>query len=219
MPTLPNFPSASEHIAIAGMTGSGKTWGALDMLAHRDMEGQAWIVIDHKGEPDLKKLPAEKLKVNPLILPKRGLFIVRPKPNGSDRADLEEMLNRCFKHGNIGIYVDEGHLMGFSEAVRTILVAGRAKRVCIMWVSQRANWIDTFIWSQSTFYRVFKLQSAKDVKTVQENWPVKWQAPAEYHSWYYDGKQGKVFYLKPAAPLKDSVERLDSVLVKSYALI
>jgi len=215
----PNFPNNTQHVAIAGMNGSGKTWGALDMLSHRVENGMAWIIIDHKREPDLKKVPAEKLPLNPLFMPKRGLHIVRPGTNAADRDDLETLLQRAFKQGNTGIYVDEGHLLGQSDAVRTIMVAGRAKHVPMMWISQRANWIDTFIWSQSMFYRVFRLQTALDVKTVQANWPQKWQPPEEFHSWYYDGKQGKLFYLAPADNLAKSVERLDAVGRHEYHMI
>jgi DNA helicase HerA-like ATPase len=213
---LPNSPSDTEHIAIAGMTGSGKTVAALNMLSFRDFDKMAWIVIDHKGDDNIARLPAEKLKLNPIFLPNKGLHVVRPSIRRDDRAALEDLLERVFKHGKIGVYIDEGHLLGPSETVRTMFVAGRSKKVPMIWTSQRANWIDTFIWAQSTFYRVFKLQTAKDIKAVQENWPERWQAPALFHSWYYDGKQGKVFYLAPSETMDKTIERLDAKLSHAY---
>jgi hypothetical protein len=191
MPSQPHLPTDLQHIAIAGMTGSGKTWGALDMLARRDFEKMAWIIIDHKGDADIKRLPAEPMKVNPVFMPHSGLHLVKPRSDpkwrDSDRQDLEDLLLKGFKKGHTGFYIDEGHLMGPSPAVRHILVAGRSKHVPLMWTSQRANWIDSFIWAQSTFYRVFKLQTFKDIKAVQENWPVRFENPHDFRSRYFDG--------------------------------
>lgn len=216
MALIPNLPNNSQHIAIAGFTGSGKTWGALDMLSRRDFDKMAWIVIDHKRDSALKKVPAEKLNLRPLFLPNRGLHIVRPGIGRDDRQDLEDLLDRVFRHGKIGIYVDEGHLLGASEAVRTIMVAGRDRMVPMMWTSQKANWIDTFIWSQSTFYRVFHLQTARDVKVVQDNWPVKFVNPSNFHSRYFDGVSGNVYYLAPSEPLEKTIDRLETKLLKEY---
>jgi hypothetical protein len=215
----PNFPNDSQHVALAGMNGSGKTWGAMDMLSFMDLREHAAFIIDHKGEPDFKKLPAEKFNPASLLLPRRGLHIIKPKLNGSNRQELEEFLERVFKHGRMRVYVDEGHLMGFSNMVRNILVAGRARKATIMWTSKKANWIDPFVWSQSKFYRVFTLQTAKDVKAVQENWPVKFQMPEQFHSWYYDGTTNKAHYLLPADKLGASIERLDAQLRHDYSMI
>ncbi len=215
----PAFPTNSQHIAAAGMNGSGKTWGMLDMLSYRDLRKMAWIIIDSKRDSALKLLPAEKLASNAMLLPRRGLHIIRPKLGGEDREDIEGLLERAFRHGRIGIYVDEGHLFGFSKMIRNILVAGRDRKVPLMWTSQKANWIDPFVWSQSKFYRVFTVQTAKDVKAIQENWPVKFQMPEPFHSWYYDGTRNKVFYLAPADKLSVTIERLDAQLRHEYRMI
>lgn len=189
------------------------------MLAHRDMEKMAWILIDHKGDDNIKLLPAEKLSTRPLFLPKNGLHVVRPKMGREHRQDLEELLERIFKHGKIGVYVDEGHLLGPSDAVRTILVAGRSKKVPLMWTSQKANWIDSFVWSQSTFYRVFKLQTARDVKAVQDNWPTRFEMPRDYRSRYFDGTTGNTFHLAPSDPIDRTVEKLDAKLLHVFRSI
>jgi hypothetical protein len=218
MSSGPTFPSDSQHVAAAGMNGSGKTWGMLDMLSYRDLSKMAWIVIDNKRDSALKKLPAEPITAKSLV-PKKGLYILRPRLDGADKGDIESFLQRIFRHGKIGIYVDEGHLFGFSPMVRNILVAGRDRKVPLMWTSQKANWIDPFVWSQSKFYRVFTLQTAKDVKAVQDNWPVKFQMPEPFHSWYYDGTQNKVHYLSPSDALDKSIERLDNQLLRVYRMI
>lgn len=217
--TTPHPPNSSQHIALAGMTGSGKTQGAIDMLSRRDLSDVTAFIIDHKKDSKLKLLPAEPLSLRPLFLPKFGLHIVRPSMSASDRADLEDLLTRLFNSKRVLIYVDEGHLLGMSEAIRNIMVAGRDRKVSMMWISQKANWIDTFIWSQSTFYRVWKLQTARDIKAVQENWPIRFENPTDFHSRYFDGVTGKTFYLAPSEPLENSIDRLESQLLKRFRTI
>lgn len=211
-----NLPRDDQHIAIAGRTGSGKTVGAINMLSFRDMKNMAWVIVDHKRDDHIARLPAEKLNPNSVIMPSSGLHVIHAGIAKEDRQDIEDFLFRAFNKGRVGIYVDEGHLLGNSEAIRNILVAGRSKKVPLMWISQRAQTIDPFIWSQSSYYRVFDLQSSLDVKRFNENFPIKWRKPEPYHSWYYDVSQGKTFMLAPAEPLETSLERLDSKLRKSY---
>jgi len=205
----PRFPSSTDHIAIAGRTGSGKTVAALAMLAQRDMDEMAWIIVDHKGDDTIAKLPAERLNLGSRWLPRSGLYVVRPPMTPAGRQQLEDLLLAAFQRGRTGIYIDEGHLVGQSQAVRTIMVAGRSKRVPMMWTSQRAAWIDTFIWSQASFYRVFQLQTVHDVKRFEENFPIPWKSPPPFHSYYFDVSKGRTYLLKPAPPIEETVKRLE----------
>jgi DNA helicase HerA-like ATPase len=206
------FPDPTQHMAAAGRTGSGKTWAMLEMLSARVEDGMAWVIIDHKRDENIKALPAEKLNANSLILPTRGLHVIYADMGNDGKEEIEGFLQRAFKRGKIGIYVDEGHLLGPSEAIRNILVAGRSKRVPLMWTSQRAHWIDPFIWSQSSFYRVFQLQTIHDIKRFNENFPMKWKPPEEFHSYYYDVSKGEVNYLKPSGTMDSTLSRLDAKL-------
>jgi DNA helicase HerA-like ATPase len=215
----PRLPNDTEHVAIAGRTGSGKTVGALNMLSMRNMDDMAWIIIDHKRDEQIAKLPAEKLNPNTRFLPSSGLHVIHTEINKNSREEIEGFLERAFQRGKIGIYVDEGHLLGPSDAIRTILVAGRSKRVPLMWTSQRAQHIDPFIWSQATFYRVFDLQSPLDIKRFNENFPIRWKKPERYHSWYYDVAEGKVFIMQPSEPMGVTENRLDLKLRKQFKAV
>ena len=202
------------------MTGSGKTTAALEMLSLRDLSEMAQIIIAHKPrDPAMAKLPAERLPVNPVYLPDKGLHIVHAQIGKAFRQPLEDLLFRIFKHRKIGLYIDEGHLLGMSDAVRTIMVAGRTERVPMMWTSQRASDIDTFIWSQSSFYRVFNLQTIHDVRRFEENFPIAWEKPDPFHSYYYDIGKDTVFYVKPAGTIEKTIERLDDKLRHHYRAI
>lgn len=218
-PLSPRLPNSEQHIAIAGMTGSGKTESALSMLALRDFDEQPWLIVDHKHDDKIARLGAEKLNLDTRFLPSSGLYVVHPSMRGNDKEDLEELLGRLFRKGNFGIYIDEGHLMGRSPAMQEIMVAGRSRRVCCMWISQRASHIDPFIWSQSTFYRVFRLQTALDKKRFNENFPIKWFDPEPFHSHYFDGTQGHTFYLGPSPRLEETMKRLDVTTMKQYKTI
>jgi len=190
------------------------------MLAARDLESFPFVVIDHKREKDgVGALPAETLNPNSIFLPQRGLHVIKADPKGNDKDDIEAFLERCFERGKIGIYVDEGHLLGFSKTMRAIMIAGRSKRVPVMWISQRAHWIDPFIWSQASFYRAFDLQGPHDIKRFNENFPSKWRKPEEFHSWYYDVGKGRMSYLRPSPVLSDSVTRLENRLTKHYRAV
>jgi len=185
----------------------------------RDMNIMPWFVIDHKGDENIARLPAEPFNVDSMFLPTRGLHHIKAKFTESYRDKLEAFLMRAFQRGKAGIYVDEGHLLGPSEAVRIIMVAGRSKHVPMMWTSQKAAWIDPFIWSQAHFYRVFQLQTKLDTKRFEENFPIRWSAPEEYHSYYYDVAKGKVIYLKPSGLIERTLERLDGKLKTLYRAI
>ena len=207
------LPNDSQHIAIAGRTGSGKTVAALGMLAQRDMTRHAQIMIDFKRDEEIAKLPAEKLNMGSLFMPTKGLHVVFADSDDAGLQQVEDLLERAYARGNTGIYIDEGHLMNpRSKAVRKIMVTGRSKHVTMMWTSQRAHWIDAFIWSQASFYRVFQLQGPSDIKRFNEYFPRRYQTPDEYHSFYYDVGKGQQGYLAPSEPIEMTVARLEQTL-------
>lgn len=214
------YPDPTQHYASAGRTGSGKTVAGLAMLAACvDMDEIPVVIIDHKRDPNIKALPAEPLNVNAMILPSRGLHVIHADMGKESREDLEGFLQRAFKRGKMLIYIDEGHLFGSSDMVRNILVAGRTKKCSIWWTSQRATWIDPFIWSQAAFYRVFDLQTQNDIKRFNENFSRRWQKPAEHHSYYQDVSRGEVYYLRPSEPIEATVSRLDAKLITRYRAV
>lgn len=219
MTDKPRLPSDTHHVAIAGRTGSGKTVAALEMLSKRDFTKQAWIIVDHKGDDNIAKLPAERLAVNSRFLPQSGLHIVRPTIAKASREALDDLLTKIREKGNIGVYIDEGHLVGASEPLRHLLVAGRQHKTPVMFTSQRAAHIDTFVWSQASFYRVFALQTAADIKRFNENFPIKFRNLPEFHSHYYDVAKGKIFHLSASQPLSATLQTFDNKLLHAYRMI
>jgi DNA helicase HerA-like ATPase len=210
------LPSPDQHFAMAGMTGSGKTVAGLEMLSLCDHDGIATVIIDHKREDYIMRLQAEPLHVNSLVLPDSGIHVVKAGLKPEDKETLEGLLQRIWNKKNTRIYVDEGHLLGMSHALRQIMVTGRSRRVSVFWTSQKAAWIDPFIWSQASFYRCFRLQTPQDVKRFNENFPIKWKPLDEYMSYYYDLSLNKVHVLKPAVAPEESIRRLGDLLRTHY---
>lgn len=219
----PSFPDLTEHIAFAGRTGSGKTIGAIDMLSRRIQptavtKGRPfpWVIIDQKRDENLASLPHDRLGVSAKILPDTGLHIVRPKLDGSDKQDVEDLLRRIFERKRCGLFMDEGHLHGVSPAIRMFMVAGRARHCPVMWLSQRAAQIDPFIWSQCTYYRCYALQGPNDQRRFYENYGFKYEDPEKYYSYYYDGNLGRTFLLQPSSSIDVSRELFKATLLKRF---
>jgi hypothetical protein len=219
----PTFPALTEHVAIAGRTGTGKTVAAMDMLSRRVGPTKItkglpfpWVIIDQKQDEKLGMIPHERMSVNARILPDSGVHLVRPKLDGSDKGAVEDLLRRIFERKKCGVYVDEGHLHGVSPAIRMFMIAGRSRYCPIMWTSQRASLIDPFIWGQSTYYRCLALHGPHDHKRFYENYGFKYEEPEKFYSYYYDGNQGETFYLEPASPIDESLARFNSALVKRF---
>ena len=219
----PTSPRLDEHIVYAGMTRSGKTTAALDMLSRRLTI--PWLIVDHKREPHLKKLPHELWKSVPRFLPDRpGLYRMVFDQSREGRGELEELLTKIFRrHGerraNFGVFIDEGHFVGPSLAVRNIMVAGAGRHVPMMWISQRAQDIDPFIWSQAQYFRVFKIRGINDERRFNDNFPIRYYEPGPYCSHYFDGRQGQYFPLGPSGDLNTTIKRIDDVLGTKYNFI
>lgn len=219
-----DFPDYDQHTVAAGKSGSGKSWAMLNMLARRlDIP---WLIIDNKKDSNIAKLRLEKIPLNPLIIPTDNRpYLVQPsmgKKAASDRQEVEDFLFRIFdRRGNkptrYGVYVDEGHLFGFSPAIRQILVAGRDKQMPLMYTSQRATGIDPFIWGQSTFLRAFKLQTTLDIKRFNENFPQKYTALPDYWSHYYDGNNQ--YQLGPSGDLNETIRLIDRATGPKYGAL
>lgn len=221
--TSPTFPELSHHVAIAGTTGSGKTWRELDMLSRRLAPTRAtggkpfaWIVIDPKWDSTLGKMPFEKLSPRAKFLPDSGVHIIRPNRMGKDKADTEDLLMRAFKKKKIGVLMDEGHIYGPSPAIRQFLIGGRSQLSPVMYGSQRASDIDPFIWSQATYFCCGALRGPNDHRRFHENYGFKYQDPAKFHSWYFDGEQNDTYLLEPASPIDESIDRFNAQLLKRW---
>jgi len=188
-------------LSIIGSTGSGKTVAALWHLSNRDFDKMPWIVYDFKREPTISGIPGIRPISLTEIPTKPGLYTVTPHPHQDE--EVEHQMWHVWRRGNTGIYVDEGYMIGANNrAFRTLLTQGRSLRIPIIVLSQRPVWMDRFVFSESQFFQIFRLQHKGDIRNVQEFVPAPLDKRLpEYHSYYYDVGENKVDVLRPVPDL------------------
>jgi DNA helicase HerA-like ATPase len=153
------LPNDTQRIAIVGRTGSGKTYAAAWHLSKRNFDTMPWIIFDFKYDPLLQNLGAIELPLGTLP-DKPGLYIVHPFPD--DKEGIDNYLWQIWKHENIGVFIDEGYMVGDSSAFRAILTQGRSKRIPMIILSQRPVWLSRFVFSEADFFQVFQLNILND---------------------------------------------------------
>lgn len=217
------LPTDSQHLVIIGRNGSGKTQAAQWHLSHRNFHLMPWLIYDFKRDESLQAIPRVKeisLDEYPI---KPGVYIVHPMPHELDK--VEQQLWSVWKHGETGVYIDEGYMMGpNNHAFRTLLTQGRSKNIPLIVNTQRPVWMDGFVFSEASFFQVFHLQRLKDIKSVQDFVPVDLTARLpDFYSYYYDvgapEEKNRLIVLRPVpdigtihATFDRRLERLRNVI-------
>jgi hypothetical protein len=203
-PSPLRFPGNQHRHAIIGATGSGKTQAALWHLSLRDFDSTPWVIYNFKSDESIDGIDlAHHIEMDE-VPTQPGIYVVHPLPD--QESDVETQMWEIWRRGGIGVYVDEGYMIGRNnKAFRALLTQGRSKRVPMIVLSQRPVWMDRFVFSESDFFQVFRLQHAKDRKSVAEFVPANLnERLPEYHSIYYDVAQNQVFRLRPVPDI-DSI--------------
>lgn len=199
------WPGDTERISIVGTTGSGKTHAAMYQLSTRDYDRKPWVIFDFKGDPLLNEVEgAQHISLDWIPRHHAGIYIVHPSPG--DEIEVEDLLWRIWAHENIGIYIDEGVMIGnHNNAYRSCLTQGRSKHIPMIVLCQRPVWIDPFTFSESEFFQVFDLGYRKDRLKVEEFVPFDLSAQLpERYSYYYMRKQRQLLVLS-AMPDRNAI--------------
>lgn len=204
-----NLPNDSQRHAIIGATGSGKTVAAVWHLSLRNYDQKPWVIYNFKDDKTIDGIPYARHIGVEEIPTKPGVYVVHPTPGEASDGTVENQLWEIWSRGNIGVYVDEGYMMGNNNtAFRALLTQGRSKQIPMIVLSQRPVWMDRFVFSESEFFQVFRLQNKKDRKSVEEFVPADLgKRLPPFHSYYYDVGNDTVSILKPVPP----VEKLHSI--------
>lgn len=191
------MPGSGSRTVILGKTGSGKTHAALYQLSMRDFDIRPWIIIDFKGDEAIAGIiGAEEIDVTAKPPKRPGVYIVRPLP--SQTPEVEELFWQIWKTENIGVFIDEGYMLGNSAAFRALLTQGRSKQIPLIVLSQRPVWLSRFVFSEAEFFQVFWLNDQRDRRTVQSF--VRGDASKrlpDYHSLWYDVGRDQSAILAP----------------------
>jgi len=163
MPTLPRY---DKRTAVIGSTGSGKTQFAVWLLSTRDFDVRPWIIFDYKGDELIEEIDPQLISVYGEVPTKPGIYAVRPIPELDDKA-VEAFLWKIWAKGEIGIYIDEGYMIGQrNPALNACLTQGRSKHIEMIILSQRPLWLSRFVFSEANYFAVFNLTDQDDRKTV-----------------------------------------------------
>lgn len=208
------LPKPSQHLAIVGRNGTGKTVAALWHLSQRSLDSRPYIAIDFKGDEHINAIErARYIGLGDEIPRAPGVYIVQPTPQDTKNGNVEAFLWRVYARENTGLWIDEGYMLGDSAAFETLLTQGRSKRIPIITLSQRPVWVSRFVFSESMFYQIFALTDKRDKKTVESFAPVVMDSRLpEFHSWYYDVGADRLTGLKPVPPEGEILETIDSKL-------
>ena len=191
------LPDSSQHLAIVGANGSGKTQAAQWHLSQRDINTRPWVIYNYKSDKTIDGIPyAKNIGLDEIPI-KPGVYIAHPQPDQTDA--VETHMWAIWEKEGIGVYVDEGYMVGDrNPAFRALLTQGRSKEIPVIVLSQRPVWMDRFVFSEATFFQIFRLNHRKDRRNVEEFVPadLDYRLP-DFHSYYYDVGLNRVTILKP----------------------
>ena len=209
------LPTDTEHHAIFGQNGSGKTVFGLWQLAQRNFDRKPWVIIDFKRDPLIAQIP----RIEPIgfsVPRQKGLYVVRPSPADVDDGEVTEWLYDVWERENVGLFIDEGYMFNPRDrALRAVLTQGRSKHIPIIALSQRPSWISPFILSEASHISVFYLQMPQDIQRVREFVPgVNPSALPPHHSFYSYMKQREVHNLGPCPDENEILDMFDRKRVR-----
>lgn len=206
------WPGDQDRLCIVGMTGSGKTHAALWHLSRRNYDEKPWIVYDFKVDEFINSIPGTfELAVNAPPPEHPGLYIVHPIPEDDDDAVMDQM-TAIWKAEDIGVYVDEGYMISSkNKGFRKLLTQGRSKHIPMIVLSQRPVWMDKFVFTESEFKQVFRLQNSDDIGKMEQYIPYDLSRTLpQRHSYYYDTIDNVLKVMKPVpdqAAIRATFER------------
>ena len=206
------LPGDTDRISVCGHTGSGKTIFANWLLSHQPLDRKRWIVIDYKYDDFLNSInKTRELEVDARLPKHPGLYIVHPHPSQED--EVEALLWKIWENGNIGVYIDEAHMLPNKGALKSLLTQGRSKHIPMIVLTQRPAWTSRFVFSEANYYSVFQLVDPEDKKRVRAfiNDDLAEPLP-EFHSRYHDVRKNRTFLMKPVPPIETIRERIESRL-------
>ena len=215
MATAFHLPKPSQHIAIIGRNGTGKTQAALWHLSKRNFDVMPYVVLDFKTDELVNSIDRAR-HIDLREIPRRpGIYIAHPTPQDVEDGSVESFLWRMYERENVGGWIDESYMLQRSKAFETLLVQGRSKRIPLTVLTQRPVWVSRYIFSEAAFFQVFALSDRRDKMTVEAIVPVNLdERLPDFHSHYYDVLRDELIVLAPVPNADVILARIDARLHK-----
>jgi hypothetical protein len=196
------LPDDSQRLVLCGKSGSGKTQAATWHLSLRSFDRMPWLVYDFKFDPLLNSIAGLQTIEVGEIPQHPGLFICHPRPDETEAVQAQ--MWAIWEKGSIGIYIDEGYMVGDTPAFRALLTQGRTKIIPMIVGVQRPTWVTRFLFTEADFFQVFLLADERDMKTVEGfTPPLSRKRLPPYWSYYYEVARDRLITLKPVPDAGD----------------
>jgi hypothetical protein len=207
------LPNDSQHLAVVGKNGTGKTQFGAWALSRSTFTSQPKVIIEHKGDELLAQIEGVE-DIDYSTIPKKpGLYRLFAEKKDDDA--MNDWLYRALRKENIGIYVDEGLEMPREPrytALRSFLTQGRSKRCPATMLVQRPFHVSKFLFSEASFFAVFRLQDQNDQDRIHEFTPDQRKFPLwnldeplpKYYCRWYDSDAEYSAILSPV-PSEDEI--------------
>lgn len=192
-------PRTDQRLTIVGRTGSGKTNGAFFILSQMSFDKIPFVIIDFKRDEAFRYIDLAKyIDYNDLPY-SPGIYILQP--NIGDEDKVEKFLWKIWEKENIGVFFDEGYMMGKSKAYIALLTQGRSKRIPVITLTQRPSWITRFAFSEADYFMIYRLSDDRDIDTVSQfvHGNIEKRLP-DYWSYWYEVSSEKLMKLRPVPP-------------------
>lgn len=187
-----NIIKRSEHVFVAGRTGSGKTYLAKKYLANYDHVA----VLDTKGTFTWDEVDPKELQVVTSISELGGAnkskIIYRPTWEELEIEYYDAFFKWAYMRRNTIVLVDEAMSVCPSpfkipDYYKAILTRGRELNVSVWSLTQRPSGIPQVIMSEATHFFIFDLNLAKDrEKIVHITGHEEFlERPGRYIFWYW----------------------------------
>lgn len=213
------LPGPDSRLAIVGSTGTGKTQAGvfqLNKALEADEERKKprpWFMMDFKRDKMIGQLNARELPLSGRLPKEPGLYVFRPIPEEDDLA-VKELLKQIWQQENCGLYTDEGFMMGIhNKWFNALLTQGRSKLIQMITLSQRPAWMSRFVFSESDFFQVFRLNDQRDYVNIKAmtSLDIERRLPPYYSHWY-DVAQDSAATFSPVPSRRSIIDEINSRL-------
>jgi hypothetical protein len=213
------FPGGDSRTTVIGATGSGKTTCGVWLLAHQRLDKRPWIIVDFKREGIFDAVglpPIQAITLTSRPPRKAGLYLVSPRPDEDEL--LEAWLWRVWERENTGLFIDEASLMPDKDAFRAILQQGRSKCIPTISCTQRPVDVKRALFSEASYFCVYRMQDVRDYKTVQGFVPGDLSQSRPPHHWlWYDVAQNVKLNMGPVPPPLAVADQLRDKLPMTFS--
>lgn len=157
----------SDRVFLCGMTGSGKTFWAMHMLAALPR----LIVVDSKHSDEIAKWDWRDGDKNSVRLLERGRAV---RVRVHDDGEALDWMGRAYHAGGTVVYIDEVVLLvpqGTRSPIelQQIWRAGRERGVGGWVATQRPSWLPRELLSEAEWSVMFRLKLEDDRKTMAKD--------------------------------------------------